>query len=421
MKVLMVCRRYSGIRGDVWVPSGTPAVFKLIEELEVRGHQTTVLFLGKSAAARGDTVTNYGCFRNTAFVHVGWRGISWLPRIVSDLLNDARQFVKVVPYLFRHADILYFDRAHLGFAALASIVHQRVVWRCLGVMSFVLANDAGKRLGGVYLALARWLVRFPIALMMCTNDGSPWMRLFAPGTRRRMLLVTNGVDWPANSDVNPERASHVPLVIGFVGRATVAKGVDLFVEVCGELAARQVAFRAVVTGEGQDLQAARARALELGLGGTIEFTGSVPHSKINSVFQSIDIYLSPARNGAFSNTTIEALAAGCCVVALSPDDRTKVDATTERFLPKEAVFWADRSDPVRSCAGIVTDLIANPSRLRERQARGREFAKAQFRSWSERIDGEAEVLETLARTGCVPSAFLPGDDLARAAFEAAPK
>jgi glycosyltransferase involved in cell wall biosynthesis len=420
MKVLMVCRRYSGIRADVWMPSGTPAVVKLIEELEARGHETTVLFLGKSAATRTDTVTNYGCFRHTAFFHIGWRGISWLPRIFSDVLNDARQFVKIVPYLFRHTDILYFDRAHLGFAALASIVHRRVVWRCLGVMSFVIAKDAGKRLGGFYLALARWLVRFPIALMVCTNDGSPWMRLFTPGTWRRMLLITNGVDWPADPEANPARAAHVRPMIGFVGRATVAKGVDLFVEVCGELAARQVAFRAVVIGEGQDLQAAQARAQELGLG-MIEFTGSVPHSKIGTVFQSIDIYLSPARNGAFSNTTIEAIAAGCCVIALSPDRRTMVDATTERFLPKEAVFWADRFDPIRSCASIVADLTASPSRLRERQARVGEFARAQFRPWSERIGQEAEMLETLARRGDMPSAFLPGDEPACAAFGAAPK
>jgi glycosyltransferase involved in cell wall biosynthesis len=209
-------------------------------------------------------------------------------------------------------------------------------------------------------------------------------------------------------------------VIGFVGRATFTKGLDIFIDVCAELARRQMQFTAIVTGDGHYLREARERAERLGIGSVIKFTASVPHATIGSIFQSIDIYLSPARNGAFSNTTLEALAAGCCVIALSPDPRTEVDATTQRFLPEDMVSWADRADPVRSCADLAVGLLSHPSRLRESRARGGDFARAALRPWAERIKQEVDLLENLALTGETPHGTLPGDELARAALEAAP-
>jgi glycosyltransferase involved in cell wall biosynthesis len=419
MKVVMVCRRYSGIRGDVWMPSGTPAVVKLIEELEARGHETTVLFLAKSHDSVADAVTDYGCFHHTSFIHIGWRGIAGLPGVLSDLVNDTRQFFKIAPYLLRPADIRYFDRAHLGFAAFTSLFCRTVVWRCLGVMSFVIAADTGNRLGQLYLRLARLLVRFPIRLMICTNDGSPWFRLFLRGTRRRLLLVTNGVDLSNEDPGDARRVLEGKPVIGFVGRATIPKGLDIFIDVCAELVRRKIAFKAVVVGDGSHLQIAREQAQTLGLGDVVEFHGSVPHAQVGSLYQSIDIYLSPARNGAFSNTTLEAIAAGCCVVVLSPDRKTQVDVTTEKFLPENVVFWADRADATECCADAVADLLAQPALLHQRQRLGTNFAKAALRPWRDRIREEADLLESLARTGALPTGAMRGDELSRIAFEAA--
>jgi glycosyltransferase involved in cell wall biosynthesis len=319
MKVLMVCRKYSGIRHDLWAPAGTPAVIKLIDELEARAHPTTVLFLAKSSdASSGDSVTDYGLFRNVRFIHVGWRGTRRLPAALSDLINDTRQLFRVLPYVISGFDVRYFDRAHLGYAAFFSLFFRNVIWRCLGVQSFLIARDSGKWMGALYLALARALVRFPIRLMICTNDGSPWFRLFRGSAKRRLLLLTNGVDFAKRAT---DTRDTIP-VIGFVGRATLAKGLDVFVDVCANLAERDASFRAVAIGGGHYLNEARQKARQLGVDDVVDFAGSVPHADICSRFANIDIYCATARNGIFSNTTLEALAAGCCVVALSPNVET---------------------------------------------------------------------------------------------------
>lgn len=416
MKVLMVCRKYSGIRHDHWAPAGTPAVIKLIDELEARAHPTTILFLAKSSdASSGDSVTDYGVFRNVTFIHVGWRGARRLPAALSDLVNDARQFFRVLPYVISSFDIRYFDRAHLGYAAFFSLFFRNVVWRCLGVQSFLIARDSGKWMGALYLALARILVRFPIRLMICTNDGSPWFRLFRGRARRRLLLLTNGVDFAKRAI---DTSDTVP-IIGFVGRSTLAKGLDVFVDVCANLAERGVSFKAVVVGGGHYLNAARQKAQQLGMGDIVDFAGSIPHADICSRFSNIDIYCATARNGIFSNTTLEALAAGCCVVALSPSVETGTDVTTARFLPSDLIVWIRRDEPVKDCADVIVRWLADPAGLSVRRTRTYEFAANALVPWNERIRREADLMEQLAGGQAPPRGALAGDLFALRAFEEA--
>ncbi len=420
MRVVMVCRKYSGIARDKWAPTGSPAVVKLIEEFERRGHKTTVLLLAKSPDRDGilqeDFTTDYGCFSHVSFTHIGWRGRREFPSIASDILNDTRQFLLALPYFLRGADVFYFDRAHLGLAALMSLFRRNVVWRCLGVMSFLIARDAGKRAGAFYLGLARLLVRFPIRLMVCTNDGSPWFRLFPRSSRDRLLLLTNGVDRPAADAVSLNKRDDVP-VIGFVGRTTLTKGLDTFIEVCTELRRRSQLFRAVVVGDGHFLKDAIRMAHDLGVGSSIEFTGSVPHTRIREYFRTIDIYVTPARNGAFSNTTLEALTSGCSIVALSPTPGTGVDVTTMAFLPADLVRWADRDRSVSGFADCICDLLAMREELALSRARGVAFARDTLSDWQKRIRLEADLLESVVANAEIPSGALPNDLLSQRAFE----
>jgi glycosyltransferase involved in cell wall biosynthesis len=288
-------------------------------------------------------------------------------------------------------------------------------------MSFLLAHDAGKRLGALYLAFARLLVRFPMRLMICTNDGSPWFRLFSPGrARRRLLLVTNGVDHGAAGTLAIEanafpRNSARPY-IAFIGRTTIAKGIDLFVELCGELVRRGFAFEALAIGEGADRAAAETRAKALGLGEILHFHGQMPHGEVMRALETLDVYVTPALNGAFSNSTLEALSAGCCVVALRPNAATGVDATTLRFLPEGVVHWADRMQPVAALADAVGGLIGDASRLAAARRVAHDFARRNLKSWKERTESELDLLEGLVAGEVPPEGALANDLLGRVAY-----
>jgi glycosyltransferase involved in cell wall biosynthesis len=258
-------------------------------------------------------------------------------------------------------------------------------------------------------------------MSICTNEGSPWFRLFAsPRARRKLILATNGVDRCAQATARSLATETMP-TIGYVGRATVAKGLDTFIEACGELARRGLEFRALVVGDGPALRSAIGRASALGLEHVVQFAGAVPHAEVPQHLRRMSIYVSPARNGGFSNTTLEAIAAGCCIVALGRDPARGVDLTTSHFLPESVVRWVDRSDPVRSIADAVSELLADPVERARRRDAALAFALEKLPTWDERIARELELLERLARGEPPPGGAMRSDRLAEIAFAAAPR
>jgi len=62
----------------------------------------------------------------------------------------------------------------------------------------------------------------------------------------------------------------------------------MFLSCLRRAARRGLAFKAIVVGEGHHKMAAQERAVNWGSDHLVEFTGSVPHARIRSVFRSID-------------------------------------------------------------------------------------------------------------------------------------
>jgi glycosyltransferase involved in cell wall biosynthesis len=285
-------------------------------------------------------------------------------------------------------------------------------------MSFVIARDAGKLPGRLYLAMSRLLIRFPIGLMVCTNDGSPWFRLFPTGSRNRLLLITNGVDRPMHRKPRSLAGSQKP-VIAFVGRATIAKGLDVFVQICTELKTRGLAFSAQVIGDGKFRKQAEEIVATNGLSDIVNFLGKIPHRTISAHLSGVDVYVTPARNGVFSNTTLEAIAAGCCVVGFAPDERTGVDVTTMKFAENNVIRWVPRDDAERGFANTVAELLKDVSQIQQQSVSGIQFSQSALPTWPERIRHEADLLGQFVHSHTVMHGAMPGDRLARIAFEAA--
>jgi len=135
----------------------------------------------------------------------------------------------------------------------------------------------------------------------------------------------------------------------------------------------------------------------------------------------IDIYLTPARNGALSNTNLEAWRQDAVSLRWAPDERTQVDRTTRRFLPGDVVQWAD-SRQFRCAACAIAGSAARRSRApQERRERTGGLPTWALRHGAERIGSRGRSPRGGWRAAVnVRRDFLAADDLARAAFEAAP-
>ncbi|HVH66984.1 MAG TPA: glycosyltransferase [Gemmatimonadales bacterium] len=102
-------------------------------------------------------------------------------------------------------------------------------------------------------------------------------------------------------------------IIGVVGRLSREKGVDFFLEACAILAARGLAFSALVAGEGPGRARLEAQCARLRLASRVRFLGHV--HDVQALYRTIDLLVLPSRSEGLPNTLLEAMHADVPVVA----------------------------------------------------------------------------------------------------------
>ncbi len=99
------------------------------------------------------------------------------------------------------------------------------------------------------------------------------------------------------------------IVIGFVGRLVMEKGLDVFSDAIDKLTARDVPHRVLVVGEGP------ARTWFEGRLPQAVFAGFQGGADLGRAFASMDMLFNPSVTETFGNVTLEAMASGLPVVA----------------------------------------------------------------------------------------------------------
>ena len=149
-------------------------------------------------------------------------------------------------------------------------------------------------------------------------------------------LWTRGVDRdqfnPGRRDMDWRRGHGVAddeLLIVFLGRVVMEKGLDDFAAAVAELKSRGVAHKVLVIGDGP----ARPWFAQA-LGGAI-FTGQLTEAELARAVASGDVLLNPSVTEAFGNVTLEAMACGLPVVAASASGTTNLvrDGETGVLVP----------------------------------------------------------------------------------------
>jgi glycosyltransferase involved in cell wall biosynthesis len=170
---------------------------------------------------------------------------------------------------------------------------------------------------------------------------------FQPGRR--------SLEWRRSLGVADEE-----VVIAFVGRLVLEKGLDMVAASIAELSARGVPHRLLVVGDGP----ARARFAEQ-LPSAI-FTGFLDGTMLATAYASADLLLNPSVTEAFGNINLEAMASGIPVVAAiaSGSSCLVADGVTGRLVPpQDAAAFADAlqqyiEDPAARAAAGAAGLKA---------------------------------------------------------------
>jgi glycosyltransferase involved in cell wall biosynthesis len=142
-------------------------------------------------------------------------------------------------------------------------------------------------------------------------------RLLAEGLRsERVHLIRNALAPSSNglSRHEARRELGIPddvVAIGWVGRISHEKGLDVLVSALGDLA--DLTFRVVVIGEGRERRAVEELAETLGVASRLHWVGSVPDAA--RLMRAFDIFALTSRTEGTPITLLEAIYASVPVVA----------------------------------------------------------------------------------------------------------
>jgi 1,2-diacylglycerol 3-alpha-glucosyltransferase len=145
----------------------------------------------------------------------------------------------------------------------------------------------------------------------------------------------------------PPRA---PLLL-FVGRLAREKNVALLLAVLAGLPAETYLL---LLGDGPERAALEAQAGTAGLAPRAIFAGTQPPAVVADALAGADLFVFPSTTETFGLAMIEAMAAGCAVVAVRADASSDLlrDGETGRLVPPEPAAFA----------GAVRELLAEPAR-----------------------------------------------------------
>jgi glycosyltransferase involved in cell wall biosynthesis len=148
----------------------------------------------------------------------------------------------------------------------------------------------------------------PIAVSATTAD-----RLARLGPAREdIAVVPNGIDYDHVQEITPADPGYDVL---FVGRLIEDKRVDLLLRAF-DAVCEDHGIRLGIVGDGPERDRLRKLAADLGLRERVDFLGFVEdHDEVLAQMRAATVFCSPSTREGFGITVVEAMAAGCAVVA----------------------------------------------------------------------------------------------------------
>lgn len=168
------------------------------------------------------------------------------------------------------------------------------------------------------------------------------IRIWARGVDGNLYNpAKRSADWRASLGIAPDE-----VVIAFVGRLVLEKGLAVFADTVDAVCARHSKSRVLIVGHGPERECLQRRLPHA------VFTGFLQGEDLARAYASSDIFLNPSTTETFGNVTLEALASGIPAVC------AKATGSTSLVTHGENGFLSDGGS-VEELSGYVGALISN--------------------------------------------------------------
>jgi len=393
----LVSRMFSGLFETIsnreWNPTGIPAFVKLAEQLAKTKELTWLISCKTERESEivGNKFLHLKIDQYDIFV-IPYLNIFHFAKLNS-LLNDLITIFYCIYFTSKTKKrLFYFDRSNIKTAAFVKLIlRQYVVIRILGLypgQKKLVSNPISRfrRISEYYA----YRVKYDLAV--CTQDGSGIEfyldRLLNIKTPR--VVVLNGV---VRHKFNFYKKDKNYLSLLFVGTLAESKGVLDLIDALSLLKSANIHFKATIIGKGDLEEHIQKTIFDKNLTDFVKLIGAVEHNKIYRYYEEADVYISLNKLGNLSNTVLESMTLGNCVILLGKDPINFTDVFTEKFVSGDKVIFISRESTVESLVNVLVHLHENYSLISEYSSQMKKFADENLWTWDERINYEIELLE----------------------------
>lgn len=408
MKILFIFSFYTALRssfenGD-WRPEGMPTAAKLFEGLKKKNIDYNVVFIDKNKNTKEKIKVKkriIGLNRYFYLISIPNRKILSKFRLfkkINSYINEA-VYIKEIMRLVKKDDfdLFYIDRDNVIIgAALKLLFKKKVLLRLHGVAN--LYDDFIKLSKKIIDPIRYFSFRCNFDYILCSNDGSPgkqFLESFTSSKIKKQILL-NGIDISVKPEefieTKNQQYNSKPVLL-YLGRLDVFKGIEYFLDTVTNLYAIRDDFQTLIVGEGPLYDMVKMNITNYP---NISLIGGVTHSKVHEYYNSADIYVSLNLLGNLSNTVLEALGSGLCVITLKKDVKSKKDFSTEELL-EDTVIYIDRDNICNELPEYINNLLDNKQLLEEYKEKALVKSKQIIKSWNERIEYEIQLLEAITQ------------------------
>jgi len=131
---------------------------------------------------------------------------------------------------------------------------------------------------------------------------------------KKVVTVYNAVEPVGNDDLKSDIDFKNDKVVSFLGRMTMQKGPEYFVEAASLVIQKMKNVHFMMAGKGDLLNEMKQKVSSLNISSYFHFPGFVADCEIAALFQASDVFVMPSVSEPFGIVTLEAMQAGVPVV-----------------------------------------------------------------------------------------------------------
>lgn len=189
----------------------------------------------------------------------------------------------------------------------------------------------------------------------------------------------------ANVDIKPKAAFAAIPRIGAMGRLVAKKGFDVWLRSLALLRDKNIAFSAVLAGDGEEKEALLWLRNELCLQEVVEFKGWVECKE--TFYNEIEIFCVPSHHEPFGIVIIEAMARGVPIISTASEGAVEILADSAHGAIVE------KNNP-EAMANALAMLLSNPGDVLAMGQRGRNYVRESY-GMEVRSEAMLSVLKTI--------------------------